>query len=302
MGVVLNEPTVVALSLKDKKVLAVGSEAKNMLGKEPKHIIARRPLRNGGISNYRLAYMLLSEFMNKSLGRWRIIRPDVIVSVPSKLNSIEERALVKALESFGVHTTHLYPEAMAAAIGAGLPVNKPEGNMIMNLGGGTAEIALISLGGIVVSRSHVGTGDALNEAIMKHIEDEFHLQIGEQTAEKIKMEIGNALHSDTPKNVSISGKNPISGKTAEVILTSNDVLSPIRKVLDNIVITTSSLIEDAPSELITDLADRGIALSGGTALLKNIDVFLTKSLGIPCYIVEDPLSCVVRGLNQTIRT
>ena len=191
--VILNEPTVVTVSLKDKRILAVGSKAKEMIGKEPKDIVARRPMKNGGISNYRLAFSLLSKFLDQSLGRLRVVKPDVIVSVPSKLNSIEERALVKALESYGVNKIHLFPEAMAAAIGAGLPVKKPEGNMIINLGGGTAEIALISLNGVVSSRSHVGTGDAINESIINHLRAAYNIQVGELTAEQIKINIGNAF-------------------------------------------------------------------------------------------------------------
>ncbi len=299
-GIVVNEPTVVAISIKDKKVLAVGSEAKDMLGKEPKNIIARRPLKNGGISNYGLAYSLLSKFLDQSLGRWRIVKPDVIVSVPSKLNSIEERALVKALESYGVNKIHLFPEAMAAAIGADLPVKKPEGNMIVNLGGGTAEIALISLEGIVVSRSHVGTGDAINQAIIDYLRQHYNLVIGELTAEKIKITIGNALRTEEDESIIVSGKDLIRGKSKSIELTSNDILPTIREVLNKLLVTINEVIEEAPSELVTDLADRGIAISGGTAGLKNIDVFLTKSLGIPCYIVDDPISCVVRGLSRSI--
>lgn len=296
--VALNEPTVVTLSLRDKNVLAVGSEAKKMLGKEPVGIIARRPLRNGGISNYQLAYMLLSNFLDQSLGRMRIVRPDVIVSIPSRLNSIEERALVKALESYGVNKIDLFPEAMAAAIGAELPVDKSEGNMIVNLGGGTAEIAMISLNGIVSSRSHVGTGDAINESIIAYLRDTFNLKIGEQTAERIKIEIGNALKDDSYDLINISGKNPISGRVENIDLNSIDIFPAVRRVLDKLLASINEVIEESPSELVSDLADRGIAISGGTANLKNIDVFLTKSLGLPCYVVDEPISCVVRGLSQ----
>lgn len=299
-GIVLNEPTVVAISLKDKKVLATGSEAKIMLGKEPKDIIARRPLQNGGISNYRLAFILLQNFLDNALGKWRIVKPDIIVSIPSKLNSIEERALVKALESYGTNKIHLFPEAIAAAIGADLPIHKPEGNMIVNLGGGTAEIALISLKGIVSSRSHVGTGDALNQSIINFFKKEYEMEIGEQTSENIKIKIGNALTQDNPEKLVVSGKDTISGKSRTLQVTSNDILPAIRNVLNKLLVSIQHVLEESPSELVSDLSDRGIALSGGTAMLKNIDIFLTKSLDIPCYIVEDPMSCVVRGLNKKL--
>ncbi len=299
-GIVLNEPTVVTISLNDKKILAVGREAKEMIGKEPKNIFARRPMQNGGISNYQLAYSLLSKFLDQSLGRWRVVKPDVIVSVPSKINSIEERALVKALESYGVNKIDLYPEAMAAAVGAQLPVDKPEGNMIVNLGGGTAEIALISLGGVVSSRSHVGTGDAINQSIQNYLRNHFNLEVGELTAEKAKIQIGNALSSDDPESLVISGKDLIRGKTRSIEIGSNDILPAIRDVLNKLLVSINEVIEEAPSELVTDLADKGIAMSGGTSLLKNIDIFLTKSLGLPCYIVEDPMQCVVKGLSLSL--
>lgn len=294
--VVLNEPTVVAVRVSDKKVIGTGIEAKKMLGKEPKGIVAIRPLKNGGISNYKLACNLLSDFMDKSLGKMRVIKPDVKVSVPSRINSIEERALVKALESFGVNRITIVPEALAAAKGAELPINMAAANMIMNLGGGTAEIAIISMGGIVESKSHIGTGDSINEAIIQFLKKEMNLEIGELTAEKIKIKIGNALVEEFPQKLLISAKKSGVGTPVNIELDSNQILPAIRKILNKIVEEVLAMLGDSSSELVLELADRGVALSGGTSQLRNIDKFLTKSLNIPCYVVEDPMKCVVRGL------
>ncbi|GAB4285876.1 MAG: rod shape-determining protein [Candidatus Dojkabacteria bacterium] len=295
-GIVLNEPTVVAISVKEKKVVAVGSEAKQMLGKEPEGLIARRPLRNGGISHYDLASKLLTNFMDKALGNLKFIKPDVIVSVPSRLHSIEERALVKALEEYGVNKVTLFPEALAAAKGAGLPIDKPVGSLIANLGGGTAEIAMISLNKVVKSVSQVGTGDALNNAIINAVRNELEINIGEQTAERIKLEIGTAFVDNPELKLTISGKDLTRNLPVTKEITSRFVRDAIKSTLDNIIEAIREVIDNSPSELVSDIADRGIALSGGTALLKNIDIYLTKSLSIPCYVVEDPLTCVVRGM------
>lgn len=296
----LFEPTVVAIKKTSKKVVAVGTEAKELLGKEPESIIARRPLRNGGISNFQLAYELLNDFFDKVLGKYRIFSPEVIVAVPSKISSIEERALVKALEKLGVHKITLYPESMAAAIGAGLAVDEAVGNMIVNLGGGTAEIAMISYGGIVYSESHVGSGDDLTKAIQNYIRTAYGLEIGELTAERVKQVVASSIVDSDSKEVSIDGKSGMGRSSDRISITSEELVPVVREVLDKILVSIRKVINNSPSELVTDLSNTGIALSGGTSLLRNIDVFLTKSLGIPCYIVDDPINCVVRGLRSVV--
>jgi len=295
-GVVLQEPTVVAVDTNAKTIIEVGAKAKKMLGKEPSGIVARRPLQNGGISNYKLAFELLSNFLNKSLGNIRLSKPDVVVSVPSKLNSIEERALTKALQSYGVNQISLFPESMAAAIGAGLPTKKSSASMIVNMGGGTVETALISIGGIVKSDSHVGSGDEINWNIKNLIRDKFNLKIGELTAEKIKMKIGSCMYLDEPYNYTLSGKDLDTGQPKQVLINSNDVLDAIKPVISKILENVNELVEKSPSELVIDLADNGIALSGGTSLLHNIEEVFTKTLNIPAYTVDDPLTCVARGM------
>jgi rod shape-determining protein MreB len=296
-GLVLNEPTVVAISLKTKKVLATGEKAKQMLGKETKNLIARRPLKNGGISNYKLAYELLANFFDRVLGRFRLIKPRVIVSIPSKINSIEERALVKVLENIGVNKIFLFPESIAAAIGAELPISRSTATMIVNLGGGTTEIAIVALNGVINSRSHIGTGDNINETIVDHIKRNYKLHIGEQKAEEIKVKIGNALVLDHPESVVVSGKDILNGQPRSIVINSNELCNPIRIVLDRIINAIKDILEEAGAEVLNDIVENGIALSGGTSNLTNIDIYITKSLGIPCFVVEDPMKCVVKGLH-----
>lgn len=296
-GIVLNEPTVVAISPKEKKVLAVGQEAKEMLGKVPEGIDARRPLRSGGISNFRLAQALLKKFFGKIIGKLVLIKPTVIVSVPTGLNSVEERALTQAFNSVGAGKIYLLPESIAAAVGAKMPIHLSLGNMIVNLGGGTAEIAVLSLNGVVAYESHKGSGDAINEAIIDFIKRKFNLLIGELTAENLKIRIGSALEVRSPIEIALNGKNSKTGQPQTLRIGTNDIVEPIRGVLDEIVNAIKKVLAKTPPELMSDIIDNGIVLSGGTSLLRNIDELLSKSLNIPVTIVEDPLTCVVRGLE-----
>lgn len=296
-GIVLNEPTVVAISPKEKKVLAVGSEAKEMLGKVPEGIEARRPLRNGGISNYRLSQALLKKFFGKVLGKVKLAKPTVIVSVPTGLNSVEERALTQAFSSVGAGKIFLLPESIAAAVGAKMPIHLSLGNMIVNLGGGTAEIAVLSLNGVVAYESHKGSGDAINEAIIDFLKRKYNLLVGELTAENTKIRIGSALEVSNPIEITINGKNSKTGQPQTLNISTNDIVEPIRGVLDDIVNAIKAVLAKTPPELMSDIIDNGIVLSGGTSLLRNIDELLSKSLNIPVTVVEDPLTCVVRGLE-----
>jgi len=300
-GIVLEEPTVVAISLKEKKILAVGAEAKLMLGKVPEGIEAKRPLKNGGISNYKLAEALLNKFMNKALGSVRFIKPDVIVSVPAGINSLEERAIVQAMTSVGAGHIFLLPEPIAAAIGAGMPIQTSSGNLIVNLGGGTAEIAVLSLNGVVAYESHRGAGDALNESIIAYVKKTYSIQIGEITAEEIKIEIGSALRIKLPLEIEVRGKNVKTGLPISVTLNTNELVDTLREVLNEIISSIKKVLSKTPPELMSDIIDRGMVLSGGTSLLRGIDELFTKSVGIPAHVVEEPLICVVRGLTIALK-
>jgi rod shape-determining protein MreB len=298
-GLVINEPTVVAISPKEKKVLAVGNEAKLMLGKVPVGIEAKRPLRNGGISNYRLAEALLKRFFNKALGRIRLYKPEVIVSVPSGINSVEERAIIQALKSVGAGRIYLLPEPVAASIGANLPIHTSSGNLIVNIGGGTAEIAILSLNGIVSFESLKVAGDAINDSIINYIKERYGAVIGELTAEKIKVEVASAIHltEEFNRTLEVKGKNIKTGLPVIITLSTDELVAPVREVLDQIIDAVKRVFSRTPPELMSDLIDRGIVLSGGTSLLFGMSEFFTKSLNIPAYVVEDPLTSVAKGLN-----
>jgi len=299
-GVVVQEPTVVAVSPKERKVLAVGEDAKIMLGKVPEGIEARRPLRSGGIANYRLAEALLRKFFDISLGKVRIFKPEVIISVPAGLNSVEERAIIQALNAVGVNKVYLLPEPIAAAIGAEMPIHTSSGNLIVNLGGGTVEIAVLSLNGIVSYSSHRGSGDALNEAIISFLKHKHKLIIGEQTAEKIKIEIGAAMELKKELKMEVRGKDIKTGLPLAVVIKSNELVKPLRGVLNEVIEAIKHVLNDTPPELLADIVDRGLVLSGGTAMLRNIDQLLTCAIGIPAHVVDEPLTCVVRGLNTAM--
>lgn len=296
-GIILQEPTVVAISPKEKKVLAIGEDAKIMLGKVPEGVEAKRPLKNGGISNYRLAEALLRRFFKKTMGRIMIVKPEVIVSAPAGLTSVEERALTQALASVGAGKIYILPEPVAAAIGAGMPINLPTGNLIVNLGGGTAEVAVLSLNGVVAYESYRGAGDALNEAITNYLKRKHNLIIGENTAEDIKIQFASALEVKNPVQIEVKGKNSKNGQPSVVYINSNELVEPTREVLNNIANTVKRVLTKTPPELMADIIDNGMILSGGTSMLKGIDEFLTKAVGIPASVVDEPLTCVARGLD-----
>ncbi|MEP7103540.1 MAG: rod shape-determining protein [Candidatus Dojkabacteria bacterium] len=297
-GIVVREPTVVAISPSEKKVIAVGQEAKEMLGKVPEGLEAKRPLKNGGISNYRLAEALLRKFFDKALGRVRLIKPEVMVCVPAGINSVEERAIIQALHSVGAGRIYLLPEPVAASIGAKLPIHTAAGNLIVNIGGGTSEIAVLSLNGIVSYESQKTAGDGINEAIISYVKNKHNLIIGEQTAESIKIKLGSAMQV-SPKNdlvMEVSGKNSKTGQPEIIALRTNELVEPIRIILNQIIDAVKRVLNRTPPEIMADLIDRGMALSGGTAMLSGIDELFTKSIGIPAFVVEDPLTSVANGL------
>lgn len=300
-GIVLEEPTVVAIGLDDGKVLAVGREAKRMLGKTPENIVAKRPLKNGVIANYKITEAMLRYFINKSFGYSRLFKPEVVVSVPAGVTSVEERAVMEATISAGAKKAFLIPEPLAAAIGAQLPIATSSGNLIVNMGGGTAEIAVISLNGIVTFDSVRVAGDAINDSIATFVRKKHGLLIGEQTAEDIKLKIGTALPLEKPLKMEVRGRDVTTGMPRPLILDSNDIAESIRPVLNQIIFSIRGVLEKTPPELSSDIIDRGMVLSGGTAMLRNIDVLFTKVTGVPAHVVEDPIHCVVRGTGEAIK-
>lgn len=299
-GIVVREPTVVAYSPNDRRVLAVGWDAKEMLGKVPENILAKRPMKNGVIAYYKLTEALLKKLIDKAIGRSRFFRPEVMISVPAEITSVEERAVIDAVSSAGAGKIYLIPEPIAAAIGAEMPIHTSSGNMIVNMGGGTAEIAILSMNGIVKSKSERTAGDAINDALQDFLKNGFGLLIGEQMAEQIKMEIGTAIKVDKPKKMEVRGRSLTTGLPGSVTIDANQTVEPISRVLNKIILSVKEVLEETPPELASDIIDYGIVLSGGTSLVSNIDELFTRALGVPVYVAEDPLTCVVRGISKAL--
>jgi rod shape-determining protein MreB and related proteins len=300
-GIVLQEPTVVAISPKEKKVVAVGEEAKIMLGKVPEGLEAKRPLKNGGISNYRLAEALLKRFFRSVIGKIILIKPEVIVAAPAGLTSVEERALTQALISVGAGRIYILPEPVAAAIGAGLPINQSTGNLIVNLGGGTAEIAVLSLNGVVAYESYRGSGDAINSAIANYLKRKHQLIVGENTAEDLKINYASAMEVVNPQIIEVKGKDARTGQPTIIKINSNELVAPTREMVVNIADAVKRVLTKTPPELMADIIDNGMVLSGGTSMLKGIDEFLIRTVNIPATVVDEPLVCVARGLDIALR-
>ena len=299
-GIVLKEPTVVAVSEEEEKIVAVGSEAREMLGKTPEGIVATRPLRNGVIADYLVTEALLRYFVGKAIGRSRLIKPDIMISIPAGATSVEARAVLEAAYSAGARKAYLMPEPLAAAIGAGLPISEPTGNMIVNIGGGTTEIAIVSLYGMVVHGSIRVGGNTLDEAIIQYVRRNYGLVIGSNTAEKVKMQIGAAQPLAKEKTMEVKGRDSISGFPKTINLASAEVVSCLESPLGSIAAGVKNVLESTPPELSSDIIDKGIVLSGGTALLKNIDKYISAYTGVPTHLADDPLYCVVKGLGRAL--
>ncbi len=299
-GIVLMEPTVVALDLNKSSVLAVGSEAKEMIGKTPEHIVAKRPMREGVIADSRVTESLLKYFFNKSLGKGRFLKPDVIISVPAGINSVERRAVIKAAIGAGARKIHLMPEPLLAAIGAGIPIYRSSGNMIVNMGGGTTEIGIISLNGLVLSSSLRVSGDAMNDAIISYMRRHNGLIIGEQTAELLKITVGSALKEQNPKKMQVKGRDSASGMPKSFSIDSNEIATALQAPLTQIIDEIQNVLEKTPPEISADIMDKGIVLSGGTALLRNIDKLFTKATGVPVFVADEPIFCVAKGTGSVL--
>ena len=300
-GVVINEPTVVAVSLDDNRILAVGSEAKEMLGKTPETIIASRPMKDGVIADYRVTEAMLRYFINKTSGRVRIFKPEVMISIPAGITSTERRAVIDAAVQAGAKAAYVVKEPILAAIGAEIPINTPSGNMIIDIGAGTAEVAVISLGGIVAFSSARVGGDRIDQAISEYIRKKHNLAIGEQTAEEIKIAIGNALFPEDRENeegkevIEIRGRDLIAGLPKTIKISSAEVTEAIQEELREIIQVIKSVLQKTPPELAADIIDKGMIMSGGGALLKNLDQLITKTTGVACYVADEPLLCVAKG-------
>jgi rod shape-determining protein MreB len=294
-GVILQEPSVVAVSLAENRILAVGREAKEMLGKTPDTLKVYRPLKDGVIADFRVTQAMLRYFIEKTSQLAKFLKPELIIGVPAGITSTERRAVVEAGTLAGAKAVFVAKEPILAAIGAGIPIDAASGHMIVDIGGGTSEMAVISLGGIVNWGSLRSAGDKLDQAISEYIKEKHNLAVGEQTAEEIKINIGTALPEKEEKVMAIRGRDLILGLPKTVKISSNEVCLAVSDVLTEIIQTIKQVLRDTPAELSADVIDKGIVLSGGGALLRNFDQLIEKSIGVPCFVASEPLLCVAKG-------
>jgi rod shape-determining protein MreB len=294
-GVVLNEPSVVAVSMPENRVLAVGEEAKIMIGKTPDSIIAYRPMKDGVIADYRVTEAMLRYFINKALKKWNIFKPEVMVSVPAGVTSTERRSVIEAAIKAGAKSAYVVKEPILAAIGAGIPIYEPAGHMIVDIGGGTTDVAVISLGGIVASTSVKVAGNKIDQSIADYIKKNFNLAIGDRTAEDIKIKIGSAVPLEEELKYKIKGRDFLTGLPRSTEITTNEIVKAIDNELRDIVKAIKNVLQDTPPELSSDIIDKGITMTGGSSLLRNIDELIFRSTGVPVNIAEDALLCVAKG-------
>ena len=297
-GIVLKEPSVVAIEKDTKKVLAVGEEAKRMLGRTPANITAIRPLRNGVIADFEITEQMIRYFIKKVHNRRSFLHPRVVIGVPSGITEVERRAVRESAEQAGARQVYLIEEPMAAAIGANLPIQEPEGSMIVDIGGGTTEVAVISLGGMVVSRSLGIAGDEMNEAIVQYLRKKYNLLIGENTAEEVKIKIGSVFPMVKETSMEVKGRDQVTGLPKIISITSEEVRSALAEPIKAIIDVIKSTLEETPAELSADLVDRGIVLAGGGSLLHGLADLISHETELPVSNAEDPLTCVVRGTGK----
>ena len=294
-GIVINEPTVVAITLDDNRVLAVGQEAKDMLGRTPETIVARRPMRDGVIADYRVTEAMLRYFINKALPGFRLVRPEVMISVPGGVTSTERRAVLDAARAAGARQAFVIKETVASAIGAGIPIASASGNLVIDIGGGTTDVAVLSLGGIVTSTSVRVAGNKLDAAIIEYVRKKHGLAIGDRTAEEIKITIGSASLLPEEELMEIKGRDMISGLPKTVTMSTNETVAAFQEELKEIVRAIKTVLQETPPELASDIIDKGMVMTGGTALLRNLDHYISQSVGVPCYVAEQALLCVAKG-------
>lgn len=294
-GIVINEPSVVAVSIDDKKILAVGNEAKDMIGRTPDTITAVRPLKDGVIADYRATEAMIRYFINKTLGGIRLFRPEVMVAVPAGISSTERRAVIEATIAAGAKAAYIIKEPVAAAIGADIPIGSSTGHMVIDIGGGTAEMAVISLGGIVASTSVRVGGNKFDAAILEYIRKKYNLAIGERTSEEIKINIGSALYMEDKLFMEIRGRDIVTGLPRSITVSSDDVTEAIQNELEAIIAAAKKVLHKTPPELSADIMDKGIVLTGGSSLLRNIDQLLSRTTGVAAYVADDAMLCVAKG-------
>lgn len=300
-GIILREPSVVAIKNDNSKaVLAVGNEAKEMIGRTPGNIVAIRPLKDGVIADFDVTQTMLKMFIKKVTNNSTFVRPRIVVCFPSGVTEVEKRAIEEATKQAGASEVYLMEEPMAAAIGAGLPVSEPTGSMVVDIGGGTTEVAVISLGGIVTSKSLRIAGDELDQSIVTYIKKEYNLMIGERTAEQIKMEIGSAFPKDEEKTMEIKGRDLITGLPKIITITSDEIREAIKEPVAAIIDAIKSTLEKTPPELAADIMDKGIMITGGGALLQGFDELIKKETHMPVHIAENPLDCVALGAGKSL--
>lgn len=294
-GIVVNEPSVVAVSMIDKKILAVGNEAKDMLGRTPDTIMAVKPLKEGVIADYRATQAMIRYFINKTLGGLRFFRPEVMVAVPAGISSTERRAVIEATIAAGARAAYIIKEPVAAAIGADIPIGSATGHMVIDIGGGTAEMAVISLGGVVASTSVRVGGNRLDASILEYIRKKYNLAIGERSAEEVKINIGSALYIEDKLYMEVRGRDIVTGLPRSITVSSDDVTEAIQHELEEIISAAKRVLHKTPPELSADIIDKGIVITGGTALLRNLDQLISRTTGVPAYIADDAMLCVAKG-------
>ncbi|MBI3952551.1 MAG: rod shape-determining protein [Candidatus Doudnabacteria bacterium] len=299
-GIIINEPTVVAVSVVDNKVLAVGQEAKEMLGRTPDTIIAHKPMKDGVIADYRVTEAMLRYFLNKAAGNIRFFRPEVMISVPGGITSTERRAVIDAATAAGAKAAFVVKETVAAAIGAGIDIAAPSGNMVIDIGGGTTDVAILSLGGIVTQTSVRVAGNKLDMAITEYIRRKHGLAVGDRTAEEIKIKIGSALPVEKEATIEIRGRDMVQGLPKTIQVSTNEVVEAIQEELREIIKAVKSVLQESPPELAADIIDKGMVLTGGTALLRNLDKLIGQATGVPAYVADDAILCVAKGTGVAL--
>jgi len=297
-GIVLSEPSVVAVQASTGKVLAVGQEAKRMMGRTPGEIVAIRPMKDGVIADFETVEKMIRYFINKVHNRTTLVKPRIVICVPSGITEVEKRAVRESAEQAGAREIHLIEEALAAAIGANIPISEPAGNMVIDIGGGTTEIAVLSLGGMVISDSIRVGGDEFDEAIIKYMRNEYNLIIGERTAEEVKLAIGNAFNDKKSETFELKGRDSMSGLPRTLTIDSNEIRKALKEPLDAVLEGAIHVLERTPPELAADITERGIVLTGGGSLLKGLDKFIAKETSVPVIRAENPLNCVAIGTGK----
>ena len=299
-GIVLNEPSVVAVSEDDNRILAVGNEAKEMIGRTPDNIIAYRPMKDGVIADYRVTEAMLRYYMNKALGRWNLSRPEVMISVPAGVSSTERRAVIEAAIKAGAKNAYVVKEPILAAIGAGISINEAIGHMIVDIGGGTTDVAVISLGGIVASTSVKCAGNRVDFAIIDHVKKTYNLSIGDKTSEEIKIKIGSAIPVVDELSMNVKGRDLMTGLPRSIEMRTNEVVKAITKELREMIKAMKDVLQETPPELASDIIDNGIIMTGGTSQLRNFPELVLRRTGVKAALAEDALYCVVKGTGVAL--